>query len=158
MQEPEKRSKHRDRQFRRSSILSRTTGHHEGDDIGRGQAFEIQRATVSREPSLNERAHHVDVGARRDCRQSALDSQVPRESIEHYVDGVQDGIESLSRDDLKALKIIKDGAHRPDRGISGLAGGPTMAQETIKIASSQICHGHAVAQEPIVQIGQNLHL
>ena len=73
MQEPEKGSKGRDRQFRRSSTLSRTTGHHKGDDVGCGKAFEIQRLAVSREPSLNERAHHVEAGARRHCRQSALD-------------------------------------------------------------------------------------
>jgi secreted trypsin-like serine protease len=107
---------------------------------------------------LNSPAHHVEVGARRDCRQSALDGQVTPESIEHYVDWAQDCVESLSRDDLKPLKIIKDGAHRPDRGISGVAGAPTMMQETIKIVSSQIRRGHAVAQEPIAQIGQNLHL
>ena len=147
MQEPEKRSKGRDREFRRSSTLSRTTGHHEGDDVGCGQAFELQRATVSREPSLNERAHHVEVDARRDSRQSALDGQVTPELIEHYVDRTQDCVGSLSRYDLKPLKIIKDGAQRPDRGISGVAGSPTtMTQETIQIASSQIRRGHAVAQ------------
>jgi hypothetical protein len=115
MQEPEKGSKGRDRQFRRSSTLSRTTGHHEGDDVGCGQAFEIQRAAVSREPSLNERAHHVEVGARRHCRQSALDGQVTPESIEHYVNRAQDCVGSLPRNDLKPLKIFKHGAHRPDR-------------------------------------------
>jgi hypothetical protein len=124
MQEPEKRSKGCDRQFRGSSTLSRTAGHHEADDVGCGQAFE--RATVSREPSLNERAHHVEVGTRRDSRQSALDGQVTPESIEHYVDRTQDYVGSLSRYDLKPLKIIKDGVHRPDRGISGVAGSPTM--------------------------------
>ena len=156
MQEPEKRSKGRDRQFRGSSTLSRTTGHHEADDVGCGQAFE--RATVSREPSLNERAHHLEVGTRRDSRQSALDGQVTPELIEHYVDRTQDYVGSLSRHDLKPLKIIKDGVHRPDRGISGVAGSPAMTQETIQIASSQIGRGHAVAQEPIAQIGEDLHL
>jgi hypothetical protein len=146
MQEPEKGSKGRDRQFRRSSTLSRTTGHHEGDDVGCGQAFEIQRAAVSRESSLNERAHHVEVGARRRCRQSALDGQVTPESTEHYVNRVQDCVGSLPRNDLKPLKIFKHRAHRPDRCISGAAGGPTMTQETIQVASSQIRRGHALAQ------------
>src|SRR5215470_12403584 len=131
MQEPEKGSKGCDRQFRRSSTLSRTTGHHEGDDVGCVQAFEIQRAAVNREPPLNERAHHVEVGARRHCRQSALDGQVTPESIEHYVNRVQNCVASLPRNDLKPLKIIKYGTHRPDRCISGAAGGPTMTQETI---------------------------
>jgi hypothetical protein len=158
MQEPEKGSKGRDRQFRRPSTLSRTTGHHEGDDVGCGQAFEIQRAKVSREPSLNERAHHVEVGARRDHRQSALDGQVTPESIEHYVYWTQGCVESLSRDDLNPLKIIKDGAYCPDRDISVVASGSTMSQETINIASSQIRRDHAVAQKPIAQIGQYLHL
>lgn len=107
---------------------------------------------------MNERAHHVEVGARRDSRQSALDGQVTPKSIEHYVDRTQHWVGSLSRYDLKPLKIIKDGAHRPDRGISGVAGSPTMTQETIQIASSQIGRGHTMAQEPIAQIGQNLHL
>ena len=75
MQELENGSKGRDRQFRRSSTLSRTTGHHEGDDVGRGQAFERQRATVSREPSLNGRTHHVEVGAPSDCRRSCRTSR-----------------------------------------------------------------------------------
>jgi hypothetical protein len=114
-----------------------TTGHHEGDDVGCDQAFEIQRATVSGESSLNERARHAEVGARRDSRQSALDGQVTPESIEHYVDRTQDCV-GRPRNDLKPLKIFKHGAHRPDRRISGAAGGPTMAQETIQAASSQI--------------------
>ena len=58
---------------------------------------------------MNERAHHVEVGARRDCRQSALDSQVTPKSIEHCIDWAQDRVESLLRDDLSPLKIIKDG-------------------------------------------------
>jgi hypothetical protein len=59
------------------------------------------------------------------------------ESIEHYSAGTEDCVGSLSRYDLKPLKIIKHGTHRPDRGISGVAGGPTMTYETIQIASSQ---------------------
>jgi hypothetical protein len=67
-------------------------------------------------------------------------------------------VESLSRDDLNPLKIIKDGAYCPDRDISVVASGSTMSQETINIASSQIRRDHAVAQKPIAQIGQYLHL
>jgi len=70
-----------------------------------------------------------------DSRQSALDGQVTPESIEHYVNRVQDCVGSLPRNDLKPLKIFKHGAHRPDRCLSGAAGGPTMTQETIQVAS-----------------------
>jgi hypothetical protein len=72
--------------------------------------------------------------------------------------GPQDYVGPLSRYDLKLLEIIKDRAHCPDRGISGVAGSPTMTPETIQIASSQIGRGHAVAQEPIAETSEDLHL
>ena len=96
--------------------------------------LKIQGATVSREAALEERAHHIGIAAGRGSRQSALDGQVAPEPIEHDIDWTEDGILSLWRHDLQPLKIIKDGAHRFERGVSGITSGPTITQEAAQIA------------------------
>ena len=156
MQEPEKRSKGRDCQFRCFSTLSRTTvTPKEMMSAAVRRSRSNARQSAESRPRTNGRT--IEVGARCDCRQSALDGQVTPELIEHYVDRTEDCVGSLSRYDLKPLKIIKYGAHRPDRGISGVAGSPTMTQETIRSLRLR----SAVAMpwlESQSLIGQNLHL
>jgi len=158
MKESEQGPKGRDRQLCRTSTLPRTVSHHKGDDIGRTQALEIQAEAVGREPALKEWAHHVEVDARCSGRQSALDGQVTPESIKRDFDRTEDRILSLWRHDLDPLKIIKDRAHRFERSIRGMTCGPTITQEAVESASSQIGRDHALLQKTITQIGQHLHL
>ena len=55
-------------------------------------------------------------------------------SFKHDIDWTEDGILSLWWHDLQPLKIIKDGAHRFERGVSGITSGPTITQEAAQIA------------------------
>jgi hypothetical protein len=108
MQETKKGSEGGNRQLRRPATLARTMSHDKGDDVAGRQILEIQVAVVDRKPALDERAHQVKVGARRDSCQTPLDGQVPTKSIQYCIDWAEIFIVNLPSDYTKPLKIIED--------------------------------------------------
>jgi len=133
MEEAEQGPKGCDRQLRRAATLSRTTGHRKGENVSCGQMLDIQGEAVGRESALQEWSHHVEIDARRGGSQGALDGQVAPEPIEHCVQRTETFFLEPWRQELQPLKIVKDGMYRSERGISRVAGGPTVMQKAVQI-------------------------
>ena len=156
MQKAEERPQRRYCKLRHPAIQTRAPSHHEGGDIGRGQAPEVK--TSGREPAVQKRAQAIEIPKGRHRDQSAFGRQKLSVPVQDFRDrAVRHGGFSHWHQPQPA-QMGENGAKCLARLQLAHASGSAVSHETIDLSHGQVAHSELLDLQPADQVVEQLAL